>query len=163
MPICTLRGGMLSPRDRNVFRKFPGVREWLTAAQIQNSLTVFKLTTTQDPEQFIFLNKGQRGCAASGRIYGTASLACLHQERVVRFGVRRTRYKAGVNLLWHKTLKHNLKCGCSERRSVRDGLLDLQSSLHVFFPFGESRILRWRAPLPGQAAPYASFMRVSSI
>lgn len=29
MPICTLRGGMLSPRDRNVFHKFPGVREWV--------------------------------------------------------------------------------------------------------------------------------------
>lgn len=32
----------------------------LTAAQILNSLTVFKLTTAQDPEQFIFLNKDRQ-------------------------------------------------------------------------------------------------------
>lgn len=30
MPICTFRGGMLSPRDGNGFHKFQGAREWVS-------------------------------------------------------------------------------------------------------------------------------------
>lgn len=30
MPVCAFRGGMLSPRDRNVFHKFPEAREWVS-------------------------------------------------------------------------------------------------------------------------------------
>lgn len=56
-----------------------------------------------------FFSVGQYGCAASGHIYVTASLACLHQEHVVQFGVRKARYKAGVNLIWHRTLERDLK------------------------------------------------------
>lgn len=33
---------------------------WLTTANILNNLTVFKLTATQDPEQFTFLNEGKK-------------------------------------------------------------------------------------------------------
>lgn len=56
-----------------------------------------------------FFSVGQYGCTASGHIYVTASLACLHQERVVQFGVRKMRYKASVHLTWHRALEHNLK------------------------------------------------------
>ncbi|OPJ89774.1 hypothetical protein AV530_003921 [Patagioenas fasciata monilis] len=49
------------------------------------------------------------GCAASGHVYATASWLCLYQECVEQRGVRQPRYRAAVNLFWHRTLEQNLK------------------------------------------------------
>jgi len=56
-----------------------------------------------------FFAVGQYGCAASGHPQVTASLASLHQEHVAQFGERRMGHKAGVNLVWHRTLEQNVE------------------------------------------------------